>query len=1151
MLHSAHIFIGEELSTLHQKIAQVIEQQPDAATYNHLYLLTKESKDQFAFNGSETIASSQMAQYWSEDIFDQILNIDANQHDLKVFIHFSLYRSDSFDILRALCTSIQQAQRPTTINFVAYSQDLDKFIEGSSTASAKSKTELLSAKQSLDKLKSIYNDYQLVAHRNNLILLQNRTPNGLAILKEEDGSQPFYDMIGYLLPLISAHYDDIFSHTIGAESHDLLGLGLSTLYFDKYLFVDYLLQRVFLQTIDNQSVNIQTVDVNIATDKAEEILRNKTNILSNFRQKYSQFTQDPNYNEIAQEVDEILQRLTDYIEKENSMPTKAAVLAAILSQTDCELFDSSFQYSSNDCYEDLYAETINFFIENDQVDYYKIYGEKPINSIEELKKINRTLVQTSTQIRRLEKELETYSTQIDRADSVEECLIDDGYFKFKDKKFRLLPNFDEEPLQESYVPHDVNTKSIDLRSNFSPIKDQGQQGSCLSFALTSIFEYIMKVNHKEDCDLSEAFLYYNARNLDENETTNEDNGSRFHPSIAALSKYGLALEKLWPYSEDTYSTRPSEQAYEDAATRKLVKALNVDHTVYAIKSALADGYPVAASFVLYPSFFSNNGYVSIPTAEEREDNTEKTEEQKRHNRHAMVIVGYSDELQMFIVRNSWGRGWGDKGYCYIPYEYIEDPTLFEFACILSEVASLKQPKMNTIPALKMDTTDIQIRYYIALADLKKQQQTADNLREQRRNLQTYLENQKSVYSDANERDAFIDANIDNLKKKNDELKNANAKHEEKINELNDFIKRTRLVALVDCGVSVLLSAVILLSAMIGGYHWKLWATIAGLIALPYMIYMGYILRKDTVTAAIKIVSAAIVTMVFLPLVIFAEHKFTLWWISTLLVTIPYIIYTLWTYWNTYKEWRDERDDHLYSIQQNEAEISKNLARINSFRSHAFAAWKTIDSLKVCQSKLVKMYTNFINLLNNLRTWYEEINNSNNSIEIKSRFPNITIQDKDLMDQYFQNNICETDICEVNLSQDINKHEIAADYLTNYKVNLKKNLQQQLTEHLEKINFNISDHAVANTYKELALPITNETFAEWMRKANTFLQINSTTSGVLPTRHYIFAYKMNEVQNQLSNKVNRIYPTMVTSQDKYKMTLLSVTPLNFEECVLFQ
>lgn len=43
--------------------------------------------------------------------------------------------------------------------------------------------------------------------------------------------------------------------------------------------------------------------------------------------------------------------------------------------------------------------------------------------------------------------------------------------------------------------------------------------------------------------------------------------------------------------------------------------------------------------------------------------------------HAVLAVGYDNSTQHFIIRNSWGADWGDKGYFYMPYEYITDGDL--------------------------------------------------------------------------------------------------------------------------------------------------------------------------------------------------------------------------------------------------------------------------------------------------------------------------------------------------------------------------------------------------------------------------------------------------------------------------------------------
>ena len=39
--------------------------------------------------------------------------------------------------------------------------------------------------------------------------------------------------------------------------------------------------------------------------------------------------------------------------------------------------------------------------------------------------------------------------------------------------------------------------------------------------------------------------------------------------------------------------------------------------------------------------------------------------------HAVVLVGFKENEKVFVVRNSWGKGWGDNGYFYMPYDFIE------------------------------------------------------------------------------------------------------------------------------------------------------------------------------------------------------------------------------------------------------------------------------------------------------------------------------------------------------------------------------------------------------------------------------------------------------------------------------------------------
>jgi C1A family cysteine protease len=87
-----------------------------------------------------------------------------------------------------------------------------------------------------------------------------------------------------------------------------------------------------------------------------------------------------------------------------------------------------------------------------------------------------------------------------------------------------------------------------------------------------------------------------------------------------------------------------------------------------MKQCLAAGYPFVFGFSVYSSFESKavakTGKVPLPKRNE-----------SQLGGHAVMCVGFRDKDQVWIVRNSWGSGWGDKGYCYFPYQYLTDPSL--------------------------------------------------------------------------------------------------------------------------------------------------------------------------------------------------------------------------------------------------------------------------------------------------------------------------------------------------------------------------------------------------------------------------------------------------------------------------------------------
>ncbi|MDI1435738.1 C1 family peptidase [Polyangium sorediatum] len=205
---------------------------------------------------------------------------------------------------------------------------------------------------------------------------------------------------------------------------------------------------------------------------------------------------------------------------------------------------------------------------------------------------------------------------------------------------------------------------VDLRPFMSPIEDQSDTNSCAANATAGAYEYLVKRHLGEDAyDVSRLFIYYNGRYVDEPENI-EDEGSYLQSVIAGLKEYGACSEETWAFDPEVVNEEPSEEAYEEAKQFLIEDTELVPTDLEAWKTAIAEGHPIIFGVKLFSSFDKHKkaGLVPVPTP--RETGRES------HGGHAMLCVGYSDPDQVFIVRNSWGPEWGDKGYCYIPYRYL-------------------------------------------------------------------------------------------------------------------------------------------------------------------------------------------------------------------------------------------------------------------------------------------------------------------------------------------------------------------------------------------------------------------------------------------------------------------------------------------------
>jgi C1A family cysteine protease len=221
--------------------------------------------------------------------------------------------------------------------------------------------------------------------------------------------------------------------------------------------------------------------------------------------------------------------------------------------------------------------------------------------------------------------------------------------------------------------------SADLRSGCPPVYDQGHIGSCTANAIAAAFEMELKKQNLDDFMPSRLFIYYNER-LKEH-TVPLDAGAMIRDGIASIHRVGVCSETEWPYDDtpadpetnafpptSRAAKKPTPACYSNAKKNLAVAYQRVIRNPDQMRGCLAAGYPFVFGFTVYSSFESNEvkrtGIMPMPQPGD-----------EPVGGHAVLAVGYDDEKQAFLVRNSWGTGWGLDGYFWMPYAYLTEEGL--------------------------------------------------------------------------------------------------------------------------------------------------------------------------------------------------------------------------------------------------------------------------------------------------------------------------------------------------------------------------------------------------------------------------------------------------------------------------------------------
>lgn len=240
--------------------------------------------------------------------------------------------------------------------------------------------------------------------------------------------------------------------------------------------------------------------------------------------------------------------------------------------------------------------------------------------------------------------------------------------------------------------------AVDLRQWCSPVENQLNLGSCTAHAGMGLVEYFENKAFGKYINGSRLFLYKATRNLMH---VTGDTGAWLRNVMAALTLFGIPDENHWPYTDkegaepDGFDREPPAWVYAVADNYETLQyfchdpqgmSIPPDKVLASVKSYLAAGIPAMFGFYGFDSFEKTDVPGGIPYP--------CPGEQARWG-HAIDAVGYDDNKVIkntkcntktkgaLLIRNSWGTGWGEKGYGWLPYDYVLNKLATDFWSLLS------------------------------------------------------------------------------------------------------------------------------------------------------------------------------------------------------------------------------------------------------------------------------------------------------------------------------------------------------------------------------------------------------------------------------------------------------------------------------------
>lgn len=221
---------------------------------------------------------------------------------------------------------------------------------------------------------------------------------------------------------------------------------------------------------------------------------------------------------------------------------------------------------------------------------------------------------------------------------------------------------------------------VDLREFFTEVHNQKALRSSTAFSCADLLQYFERRALGLLFEPSTLFIYHTSRRLS---GLAGDSGCPLRWTWKAIKQFGVPKEDHWPYTLAMADAEPDAFAYSSARHYHELRYLRLDprgqrgeRTLDIVKAYLAAGFPCVFGFPVSRALVQQ-AEIPLPNIYD-----------VIHGGQSVIAVGFDDHRKFrsyrgaLLIRNSWGKDWGEDGYGWLPYAYVREELAADFWTVL-------------------------------------------------------------------------------------------------------------------------------------------------------------------------------------------------------------------------------------------------------------------------------------------------------------------------------------------------------------------------------------------------------------------------------------------------------------------------------------